>query len=60
MEETRDPIQALLSEPLVVINLGLRGFGESLQEQKVDVVFVDWSPPASGDQDLIEILDQLI
>lgn len=60
MEETCDPIQALFSEPLVVVNLGLRGFGESLQEQKVDVVFIDWSPPAGGDQELVEILDRLI
>lgn len=60
MEQKYDAIQALLSEPLVVINLGLQGFGEALQDQGVDVVFIDWSPPAGGDQEMIEILDKLM
>ncbi len=60
MDEKRDPIQALLSGPLVAINLGLASFGESLREQQVEVVLIDWSPPAGGDQELIDILDRLI
>jgi FdrA protein len=50
----------LLTEPIVVINLGLKKFAESLEEQAVDIVQVDWIPPAGGDQELIDLLDRLI
>jgi len=60
MEEKYDPIQCLLTEPLVAINLGLTGFGEVIQEQLAEVVLVDWYPPAGGDQELMDMLDGLI
>ncbi len=60
MEEKDNPIQSLLTEPLVAINLGLTGFGEAIQNQQADVVLVDWYPPAGGDQELMDILDGLI
>jgi len=53
-------ITELLQEPLVVVNLGLRKFAASLEEQKVEVVQVDWIPPAGGDKELMELLDQLL
>jgi hypothetical protein len=53
-------IEFLLNEPLVAINLGLKGFAESLEEQDVDVIHVDWTPPAGGDQEMIDILDGLL
>ena len=34
-------IDKLLQKPLVVINLGLKKFAESLEEQKVEVIQVD-------------------
>ena len=37
--------QELLKEQVVVINIGLRGFAKSMEEQGVEVVQVDWSPP---------------
>ena len=52
--------QELLTEPLVVINIGLRGFARSLEEQEVEVVQVDWSPPAGGDKEMMELLDNLL
>ncbi len=55
-----EKIDELLTEPLVVINLGLKGFADSLAEQAVDVVQVDWVPPAGGDKELMDILDKLI
>jgi FdrA protein len=55
-----DAIRELLTEPIVVINLGLRRFAENLEEQDVEVVQVDWTPPAGGDQELIDLLDRLI
>ena len=54
------PTDELLQEPIVIINVGLRGFGESLEEQHVDVVQVDWVPPAGGDKEVIDLLDQLL
>ena len=53
-------IDELLSKPLVVINLGLGRFAESLKEQKVDVIHVDWIPPAGGDKAMADLLDQLL
>jgi hypothetical protein len=50
----------LLEEPVVAINLGLRKFAENLEEQEVDVVQVDWTPPAGGDRALIDLLDELL
>ena len=53
-------IDDLLQKPIIVINLGLKKFAESLEEQQVEVVQVDWVPPAGGDQELIDLLDQLL
>ena len=50
----------LLDGPVVVINLGLKKFAENLEEQAVEVVQVDWTPPAGGDKELIELLDRLL
>jgi len=54
------PIDDLLQKPISVINLGLKKFAESLQEQQVEVVQVDWIPPVGGDQEMIDLLDQLL
>jgi hypothetical protein len=35
----------LFNRPLSVINIGLESFAESLQDQNVEVVHVDWRPP---------------
>jgi hypothetical protein len=53
-------VDELLHKPLVVINLGLKQFAESLEEQKVEVVQVDWIPPAGGDKAMSDLLDQLL
>ena len=53
-------VDELLHTPLVVINLGLRKFSESLEEQEIEVVQVDWVPPAGGDKDMLDLLDQLL
>lgn len=55
-----DTVWKLLNEPLVVINLGLKKFTENLEKQGVDVVQVDWTPPAGGDQEMIDLLDSLL
>ena len=53
-------INELLQKPMVVINLGLKKFSESLEEQQVEVVQVDWVPPAGGDKEMMDLLDQLL
>lgn len=57
MTEKKDQ---LLTKPLVVINIGLKSFSDSLEAQRVDVIQVDWVPPAGGDKELMDILDKLI
>ena len=53
-------VNELLQNPIVVINLGLKKFAESLGEQNVEVVQVDWIPPAGGDQEMMDLLDQFL
>jgi hypothetical protein len=53
-------IDELLQKPIVVLNLGLKKFAESLEEQQVEVQQVDWLPPAGGDKEMIDLLDQLL
>lgn len=55
-----DPIEILLNAPLIVINVGLDKFAKELETQGVEVTRVAWIPPAGGDQEMIDILDQLI
>jgi hypothetical protein len=51
-------IDEILHTPFVVINLGLGKFSESLEEQEIEVVQVDWVPPAGGDKEMLDLLDQ--
>jgi len=56
----KNKIVSLLDDPIIVINLGLKKFSESLDDQSVQVVQVDWTPPAGGDKEVIELLDELL
>lgn len=53
-------IEELLSGPIVVINVGLGQFVKSLEAQGVEVVQVDWIPPAGGDKEMMDLLDNLL
>jgi hypothetical protein len=53
-------IDELLQKPVVVINVGLTKFAQSLEEQDVEVLQVDWVPPAGGDKEMMNLLDQLL
>ena len=53
-------VDELLHRPPIVICLGLKKFAESLEEQKVEVIQVDWVPPAGGDKAIADLLDQLL
>lgn len=51
--------ETLLGGPPRVINVGLGLFEESLAAQGVEVVSVDWQPPAGGKQKYIDLLNKL-
>ncbi len=50
----------LIDQPMIVINLGLEDFAKNLEIQGVEVIHVNWKPPAGGDKIMIELLDQLL
>ena len=50
----------LLHQPLVVINVGLIDFADNLEQQDLEGIQVDWSPPAGGDPEMIELLNDLL
>lgn len=49
----------LLEAPLRVINAGLEVFAESLRAQQIEVVNLDWRPPAGGDRAMMDLLERL-
>ncbi|HEV2282743.1 MAG TPA: acyl-CoA synthetase FdrA [bacterium] len=53
------PADALLAAPPHVVNVGLGVFAESLRDQGVPVLDVEWQPPAGGNTELLELLDRL-
>ncbi len=60
MEKKPTSVGDLLEGPVVAVNLGLKIFADSLKEQKVEVVQVEWAPPAGGDKTMIDLLDKLL
>ncbi len=48
-----------LKKPMAAINVGLETFTESLIEQDAQVIQVDWRPPASGNEQLMGILERM-
>jgi len=48
-----------LTGPLSAINVGLEIFAESLKDQGAEVVWVDWRPPAGGNERLAAILARM-
>ena len=53
-------LEDLLQQGPIAINIGVYDFAESLQIQGAQVVHVNWTPPAGGDPELMELLDQLL
>ncbi len=53
-------IEDLFQHGPIAINIGVYDFAENLQIQGVQVIHVNWTPPAGGDPELIELLDQLL
>ena len=55
IEDTTD----IQGKKIVVINIGLELFADTLKDQDVDVINVDWRPPAGGDKKMAELLNKL-
>lgn len=53
-------LQDLLDRGPVAVNLGLRGFAESLQAQDVAVVHIEWTPRPQLDDETAALLDRLL
>lgn len=51
--------ETLINKKLKVINIGIETFVEDLKKQGVEVVHVDWRPPAGGDLEILKLLDKL-
>lgn len=53
-------LEDLLRIGAIAVNLGVQDFAENLQAQGAEVIHVDWSPPAGGDEEMAELLDTLL
>jgi FdrA protein len=58
--EMESKLKGLLQQGPVAINLGLQDFAASLETQGIEVLPVNWAPPAGGDPELMAILDELL
>ena len=52
-------INELFGKELQVINMGLDSFAEALRKEEVQVLQMDWKPPAGGNRHLISLLEKL-
>ncbi len=51
--------EKLFNKELKVINIGIEMFADDLEKQDVEVIHVDWQPPAGGDLDVLKLLEKL-
>ena len=49
----------LIGAELKVVNIGIAAFADDLRAQNVEVVRVDWKPPAGGDMEMLKLLEKL-
>ena len=55
-----DRFDELLDKGPVAVNMGVEDFANSLRTQGAEVIQVEWTPPAGGDREMMELLDQLL
>ncbi len=53
-------LRDLLDRGPVAINVGLRGFAETLLVQSAKVVHIDWAPPPQLDDETAALLERLL
>jgi len=49
----------IVGRKIGVVNIGLKSFAENLEKQGIDVIHVNWRPPAGGDLERIRLLSQI-
>ncbi len=54
-----ESITDLFDKKLKVINIGLESFARNMQNEGVEVVQLEWTPPAGGDEEMASLLDML-
>lgn len=52
-------VGSIFNENLKVINIGIESFFDSMKDQSIPVVHVEWKPPAGGNEKLMDILEKL-
>ena len=57
--EKKSQEKNILTQKLKVVNIGISNFAENLHSQDVEVVHVDWKPPAGGDIEMLKLLEKL-
>lgn len=58
-ERKRSNEKSILTEKLKVVNIGISTFADDLRSQDVEVIHVDWKPPAGGDIEMLRLLQKL-
>ncbi|HEX5599122.1 MAG TPA: DUF1116 domain-containing protein, partial [Hyphomicrobiaceae bacterium] len=58
-DKERTPAEELLSTQPKVVNVGLEAFVRDLKNAGIEVVHVDWAPPAGGDPEMAALLAKL-
>lgn len=51
--------KTILTQKLKVVNIGISTFADELRSQNVEVIHVDWKPPAGGDIEILKMLEKL-
>jgi len=59
MSKKKSEAETILTEELKVVNIGISTFADDLRSQNVEVVQVDWKPPAAGDINMLRLLEKL-
>lgn len=49
----------LFKEDLKIVNIGTPSFKKDYETQAISYIHLDWSPPASGNQEMLELLNEL-
>lgn len=57
--KSKTKISTLFGKELKIINMGLESFALDLKASNVDVVQMDWRPPAAGNKKLAAMLNLL-
>ena len=58
-EEKKNKAKTILTEKLKVVNIGISTFADDLRSQDVEVMHVEWKPPAGGDIEMLKLLEKL-